>query len=142
MFDRVNIRSSVAVYEQIENLVRFAVASGRLKVGDQLPSIRELTQQLGLNPNTIAKAYRDLEVLGIVYTRRGMGVYINKGAEVKCRDTVRSQVVRSIHEAVSEAKAAGMSAKEVRGLVEKLYGAVGDPYGVDDALVRGLAKGK
>ena len=142
MFDQVNIRSSVAVYEQIENLVRFAVASGRLKVGDQLPSIRELTEQLGLNPNTITKAYRDLEVMGIVYTRRGMGVYINKGADAKCREAVRSQVVGRIHEAVSEAKAAGMTAKEVRGCVEKLYGAVGEPYGVDEALVRGLAKAK
>ena len=59
MFDRINIRSSVAAYVQIENLVRFAVASGRLKVDDRLPSVLQLTEQLGLNPNTITKAYRD-----------------------------------------------------------------------------------
>ncbi|MCC6156144.1 MAG: GntR family transcriptional regulator [Candidatus Hydrogenedentes bacterium] len=142
MFDQVNIRSSVAVYVQIENLVRFAVASGRLKVDDQLPSVLKLTEQLGLNPNTITKAYRDLEVMGIVYTRRGIGVYIKKGADTKCRDAVCSQIVGRIHEAVSEAKAAGMSAKEVRSLVAKLYGAVGEPYGIDEVLVRGLAKVK
>lgn len=142
MFDQVNIRSSVAVYVQIENLVRFAVANGRLKAGDQLPTMRELSDQLGLNPNTISKSYRDLEVMGIVYTRRGMGVYITEGAERKCRETVRGEVVRRIHEAVSEAKAAGMSAKEVRVCVGRLYGAVGEPYGVDESLVRALAKGE
>lgn len=141
MLDQVNIRSSLAVYVQIENLVRFGVASGRLKSGDQLPTVRELSGQLGMNPNTITRAYRDLEVMGIVYTRRGMGVYITEGAERKCRETVRGEVVSRIYEAVSEAKAADMSAKEVRGCVEKLYGGVGAPYGVDDALVRGLAKG-
>ena len=142
MFDQINIRSSVPVYEQIENHVRFALASGRLKAGDQLPTVRALEKQLGVNPNTVTKAYRDLEVMGLVYTRRGMGVYIEQDAEAKCRQAVRSQIVGRLHEAVSEAKASGMSLKDVRTCLEKLYAVAGDPYTIDEATVRRLAKGK
>lgn len=142
MFDQINIHSSVPVYEQIENHVRFAVASGALKGGDQLPSIRALMDQLDVNPNTVAKAYRDLEVMGLVYTRRGMGVYITQEAEARCRDRVRSEIAARLYEAVSEAKAAGMSAKDVRTCIEQLYAGARDPYTTDETLVRRLAKSK
>jgi GntR family transcriptional regulator len=142
MFENVNIESSVPVYEQIENHVRFAIASGKVKSGDQLPSIKALMKQLDVNPNTVAKAYRDLEVMGLVYTRRGMGVYVEQGAEARCRDAVRSQVLGRLHETVSEAKAAGMNLKEVRSCVEKLYAVAGDPYKEDEATIRALAKQK
>ncbi len=74
MMENINIYSDVAVYEQIENHVQFAIASGRLKSGDQLPTVRALSEKLDINPNTVAKAYRDLEVMGLLYARRGMGV--------------------------------------------------------------------
>jgi GntR family transcriptional regulator len=140
MFDKINIRSSVPVYEQIENHVRFAVASGRLKAGEQLPSIKALMEQLDVNPNTVAKAYRDLEVMGLVFTRRGMGVYIKPDAEERCRETVRTQIAGRLYEAVSEAKASGMSAKDVRTCIEQLYAGAGDPYTTDETLVRRLVK--
>ena len=65
MLTNIDIHSSVAVYVQIENQVQFAIASGKLKAGDQLPSVRELSERLEVNPNTVAKAYRDLEVMGL-----------------------------------------------------------------------------
>jgi GntR family transcriptional regulator len=142
MFDQVNIYSSVAAYAQIENLVRFAVASGRLKAGERLPAVRELADQSGLNANTITKAYRDLEVMGVVYMRRGVGVFIKDGAQAKCREAVRCEVAGRLHEIVSEALASGMSGKEVRALLGKLYRAVGEPYAVNDEVVRKLAKGE
>ena len=79
MLSSIDIHSSVAVYVQIENHVQFAISSGKLKPGDQLPSVRELSERLEVNPNTVAKAYRDLEVMGLLYTRRGMCVFVNKG---------------------------------------------------------------
>ena len=60
MLSNVDIYSSVAVYVQIENQVQFAIASGKLKPGDRLPSVRELSERIDVNPNTVAKAYRDL----------------------------------------------------------------------------------
>jgi GntR family transcriptional regulator len=142
MLSNINIRSSIAVYVQIENQVRFAIASGRLKAGDQLPSVRELSERLEVNPNTVAKAYRDLEVMGLLYTRRGMGVYINKGVDAKCREEVRKQIVGRLHEVASEAKAAGFSAADVKSVVEASLKEDGSLYGDTPASLLGLAKGK
>ena len=121
MFENVDIHSSIAVYAQIENQVQFGIASGRLKAGDRLPSIREVSEKLDLNPNTVAKAYRDLQVMGLVWTRRGMGVFVAKGAEAKCRDQSRRQILDRVREVAAEAKAAGMTLKEVQAAIEKSY---------------------
>jgi len=140
MFEKINIHSSVSVYNQIENQIQFAVASGKLKPGDRLPSIRELSETLGINPNTVAKAYRDLEVMGIVYSRRGMGVFINKGVEARIREDCRKRIVGRLHEVVSEAKAAGMSARDVKEISGASYASGGDPYGEVPGAV--MAAGK
>ena len=142
MFESINTKSSVAVYVQIENHVQFAVASGRLKAGDQLPSVREFSEKVGVNPNTVAKAYRDLEVMGIVWTRRGMGVFINKGVEVKCRNLCRSQIVAHVFEAVAEAKAAGLSEAEVKDVAAKSYASDVGPYGPVPDSILALARAK
>lgn len=142
MLSNVDINSSIAVYVQIENQVQFAIAAGKLKAGDQLPSVRELSERLEVNPNTVAKAYRDLEVMGLLYTRRGMGVFINKGVEVKCRENVRLRIIYRLHEVVSEAKAAGLSPSEVKQIVEESLKSDASLYAPAPAQVMGLAKGK
>jgi GntR family transcriptional regulator len=128
MLTHIDATSSVAVYLQIENHVQFAIASGRLSTGDQLPSVRELSERLDVNPNTVAKAYRDLEVMGLVYTRRGMGVFVNKGAEAKCRDSCRRGIITRLHEVVAEAKAAGMEVGEIVDIAGLSYKHDGAPY--------------
>ena len=142
MFENINIDSSVAVYVQIENHVQFAIASGRMKPGDQLPSVRELSEGLHVNPNTVAKAYRDLEVMGLVYTRRGMGVYINKGVEAKCRQQCHERIVGRMHEVVAEAKAAGLTSNEIKEITKMSYATDVDPYGPTPASLTALAKAK
>ena len=142
MFENINIHSSVAVYVQIENSVQFAVASGRLKTGDKLPSVREATEKMNVNPNTVAKAYRDLEVMDILYTRRGMGVFINKGADVKCKEGTRHRLVGRLHEVVSEAKAAGMTAQEIKAISAASCAIDAEPYGEVPASLLAMAKSK
>jgi len=142
MFEHINIHSSVAVYMQIENHVQFAVSSGQLNAGEQLPSVRELSEKLDVNPNTVAKAYRDLEVMGIVYTRRGMGVYINKGCEKKCREQCRVRIVAKIFEVSAEAKASGMSRTELNEIAAKSFASDVGPYSPAPASVMALAKAK
>ena len=141
MLSSIDINSSVAVYVQIENHVQFAIASGRLKPGDQLPSVRELSERLNVNPNTVAKAYRDLEVMGLLYTRRGMGVFVNKGVEGKCRDECRKRIIGRLHEVVAEAKAAGMTAREVSEVTDKSYQTESGPYSATPNSLTALAKG-
>lgn len=128
MISHIDTNSSVAVYLQIENHVKFAIASGRLEAGDQLPSVRELSDRLDINPNTVAKAYRDLEITGLVYTRRGTGVYVNKGADAKCRESCRRDIVNRLHEVVAEAKASGMDIGEIVDIAGLSYKHDGAPY--------------
>ncbi len=128
MINSVDITSSVPVYVQIENHVRFAIAAGRLKPGDQLPSVRELSERLGVNPNTAAKAYRDLEVMGLLFTRRGMGVFVCKDVEEKCREECRRRITERMHEVISEAKAAGMNKSDIESIVEKCVLSAAEPY--------------
>jgi GntR family transcriptional regulator len=142
MLCSIDINSSVAVYVQIENHVQFAIASGKLTAGDQLPSVRELSERLGVNPNTVAKAYRDLEVMGLLYTRRGMGVFVNKGIENKCREDCRKRIIQRMHEVVSEAKAAGMTGKEVSDLSGKSFQSDEGPYGNVPSELLSMAKTK
>lgn len=141
MISNIDIHSSVAVYVQIENHVQFAIASGRLGPGDQLPSVRELSERLEVNPNTVAKAYRDLEVMGLLYTRRGMGVFVNKGIEVKCREECRKRIIGRLHEVIAEAKASGMDPDEVNEVVEKSLSIDSSPYGPTPPQLLQLAKG-
>jgi len=142
MLASIDIHSTVAVYIQIENHIQFAIASGKLKAADQLPSVRELSERLGVNPNTVAKAYRDLEVMGLLYTRRGMGVFVNKGIENKCREDCRKRIITRMHEVVAESKAAGLSKKDVLDIVDKSMATESSPYAETPAPLLALAKKK
>lgn len=128
MFTSVNIYSSVAVYVQIENEVQFAVASGKLKPGDKLPSVRQVSETLTVNPNTVAKAFRDLEVMGIVFTRRGMGVYISKDAQERCRKNCRGMLARKTFQITQEALSMGLSKKVFSDLISRCWAIDGSPY--------------
>lgn len=76
MLFHVDASSSVPIYVQIVDQVKSATASGLLKAGEQLPSVRELAISLTVNPNTIARAYQELERDGIIYTSRGRGTFV------------------------------------------------------------------
>ena len=129
MINSVNIQSSVPVYEQIENHVQFAIASGKLQPGDRLPPVKQLAERLGVNFNTVAKSYRDLEVMGLIYTRRGMGCFIKKGLESKCKEVCRTRIIKHLHEVAQEAKAAGIPKKDLVELIGKSFASDSTPYG-------------
>lgn len=129
LLSSVDLQSSVAVYVQIENHVQFAISSGRLKPGDQLPAVRELSERLKVNTNTVSKAYRDLVVMGLLYTRRGMGVFVSKDIEEKCKDDCRRRVLTRLNEVVCESRAAGFDDKEIVEIVEKVLKLKTNPYG-------------
>lgn len=72
----INTRDGVPIYLQVVNQIKYLVAAGRLSAGEELPPIRVLAEKLVVNPNTIARAYRELEQIGIVEKRRTAGTYI------------------------------------------------------------------
>lgn len=140
MLKSVNFDSNVPVYDQIENHVQYGIASGELKEGDKLPTVRELADRLGVNPNTVAKSYRDLEVMKLITGRRGEGYFINKGVKAKVRQKCLTQVTERLYEVVSEAKAAGMTKKQIESIIGKSLDAEADLYGATPKALLSLVK--
>ena len=124
----VNIQSSIAVYTQVENLVQFSISTGFYKAGDTLPSVRDMSVMLDVNPNTITKAYRDLELLGLVKARRGIGVIVSDSALKLCKERSRACVREHLWEAVSECLGCGMTGKEIVKTVDKWVKQNPKPY--------------
>jgi GntR family transcriptional regulator len=121
---RLDLQSGVPVYRQIIDQVHGGVASGILSVGDQLPTVRQLAVDLSINPNTVARAYRELELGGLLETHQGTGTFISTqkmrgGEEQRARQL--SQIVGDF---VARAGAAGFT---VENLIEELRELVAEP---------------
>jgi len=142
MFEHIDVRSNIAVYVQIENQVQFAIASGKLKADDPLPSLQKLATNVGVNINTVSKAYRDLQVMGYVYAVRGSGVFVKKGIEGQCRELVRQRIIERLHEVVAEAKAAGMTSTKTKEIARKSYSSDAGLYAETPKSLLALAKSK
>jgi len=87
---RLDLNSGVPVYRQIIDQVLVAIASGALKAGDQLPTVRQTSVDLSINPNTVMRAYRELEIRGVLTTQQGTGTFIAP-AEVKPDEAERQR---------------------------------------------------
>ncbi|WP_047814811.1 GntR family transcriptional regulator [Rhodopirellula islandica] len=119
MFFTVDPSNGVPIYSQIVRQVKFAVAEQTLRPGQLLPSVRQLSQQLAVNPNTVARAFQDLQSEGVIETLRGRGVVVCKGAVERCRKQRQSILAERLSAVLTEALQAGLSAKEVRKLVDE-----------------------
>jgi GntR family transcriptional regulator len=119
MLFKVQRESLVPVYEQIFTQIIFGIAAGDLEVGELIPSVRELGARLVVNPNTMARAYRELEQRGIVVTRPGKGMEVTSEAPLLCQEA-RQEIIRGrIREALREAAASALPVEEVRRLVDE-----------------------
>src|SRR5438876_7922410 len=106
------------IYEQIIDRVTFAVAVGDLEPGTLIPSVRELAQQLLVNPNTVARAFQELERRGVLTVRRGLGMEVTAEAPAACRAQRRELVRGRIRQALREAASSALEPEEIRKLVE------------------------
>jgi len=110
---RLDMRSGTPVYRQIIDQVTGGIAAGALEPGDQLPTVRQLAVDLSINPNTVMRAYRELEIRGVLETQQGTGTFISH-QKVK-RDEVERQrrLNQLIGEFVARAGAAGFTLQEL-----------------------------
>ena len=109
----LDLRSGVPVYRQLIDQVRSGVASGSLTSGDQLPTVRQLAVDLAINPNTVMRAYRELELGGFLETHQGTGTFIsNKKLEKKSAERER-QLGQMAGEFAARAGAAGFTLEEL-----------------------------
>ncbi len=111
--------SSVPVYRQITEQVRLAVATGRLAVAEQLPSVRALAEQLVVNPNTVARAYADLAREGLIETRQGRGVFVIPKRRVFHAAEGRRRLEPLLNSLLSEALALDVSPEDLQEAFEK-----------------------
>jgi GntR family transcriptional regulator len=116
MILRLNQSSGIPLYLQLMEQVKHAVETGALKSGDQLPTIRKLAEDLVMNPNTVARAYRELEHEGIIDLKHGSGAFVVESTAWKAKVTKKAQAV--VQSAVERLVASGLSADEIRRLVE------------------------
>jgi GntR family transcriptional regulator len=118
MLLRPNPASGVPIYLQLMEQVKHAIEIGALRVGEQLPGIRPLAEELVINPNTVAKAYRELEHEGVIELRHGAGAFVSGNARPKkLTDNLRAgQAI--VADAVERLRARGLSAEEIRRLFE------------------------
>jgi GntR family transcriptional regulator len=113
---RLNHSSGVPLYLQLIGQVKHAVETGALRSGDQLPAIRKLAEDLVMNPNTVARAYRELEHEGIIELRHGSGAFISEAQAWKTAVIRKAQAV--VQAAVEKLAAFGLGGDEIRRLLE------------------------
>ena len=101
---RISQSDGVPIYLQIVNQVKYLVASGRMAPGDELPPIRTLAEQLLINPNTVARAYRELELAGVVTKRRTAGTYVSDTTSPLARRERLKIVTERIDALLAEAR--------------------------------------
>jgi GntR family transcriptional regulator len=118
MWFNIHPESPIPIFEQIVSQIIFNIAAGGLAVGDLIPSVRDLGMRLTVHPNTVAKAFQELERLGVVTARRGRGMEVTPDAPKICQLQRRERVGKHIREALREAVSSGLSAEEIRRLVE------------------------
>jgi GntR family transcriptional regulator len=109
----ISANDGVPIYLQIVNQVKYLVASGRLAAGEELPPIRVLAERLLINPNTVARAYRELEVAGVVTKRRTAGTFISDAGSPLARRERLKILTERIDALLSEARQMGFDLDEV-----------------------------
>ncbi len=122
MFFQVDPADQLAIYEQIVRQIKFAVADRSLKPGELVPSVRELARSLAINPNTVARAYRELQDDRILEAVRGTGLAVTPEAFKSCQKQRRSLLRDRIRQVFREAASSGIDKEELDKIVEEESG--------------------
>ncbi|KAA5538750.1 GntR family transcriptional regulator [Roseiconus nitratireducens] len=119
MFFSVDVQSDVAIYLQLVRQVKFAIAAGTLRPGQLLPSVRALSGQVALNPNTVARAFGQLQTDGVVESLRGRGMVVREEAVALCRQEREAVLRERIGGVLGEAWNAGLSKAQIKTFVDE-----------------------
>jgi GntR family transcriptional regulator len=117
----IDTKHPTPLYHQLERSIKFAIATGKLRIGEQLPTVRQLAVELKINANTVAKVYAELEKSGVLQTRRGVGTFVHdRPAEVTFNRRDRERHLRELTDHfIAETHSRGFSIDEV---IEHLEG--------------------
>lgn len=120
MFLQIDFADSLAIYDQIVRQYKFAVAGGVLSEGELIPSVRELARELTINPNTVARAYRQLQDNRVLTPVRGTGLAVAAGARKRCRDEREELIQTRLEQVFAEARQSRIDPQKLRAMIEKL----------------------
>ncbi len=116
----IDFRSGLPIYTQVVEQIKGMIASGRIKPGDQLPTVRALAQELRVNFNTIARAYRMLDESGIISTQQGRGTYILELPPPEVSEKIRQQTLQALTDRyLEDAARLGCEPEEIKALIQK-----------------------
>ncbi len=119
---KIDFRSREPITDQIRKQIRFLIATGRLRPGDQLPTVRQLAADLRVNFNTIARAYRALDEEGLISTQHGRGTFVLEPPSDAAPEELRRRVVEeAVQKCVETARELGFTKEEISRLVEKSF---------------------
>ena len=121
---RLDARSGVPVYRQLIDQVQGGIAAGVLLAGDQLPTVRQVAVDLAINPNTVLRAYRELEIRGVLDTHQGTGTFISERKVPQDEAERDRQLEQLVTEFVARAGSGGFTVKE---LMERLRERIPEP---------------
>ena len=124
----IDPRSHIPIYLQIADGIREAVAAGVYLPGEVIPSLKAMSLEAQVNPNTVQKAYDELAREGLIYTQRGKGLFVAEQGNTSAKTAAQQSVQRTFQEGVRAARAAGMSVREIR----KVFSAA-----LDDSSTKG-----
>jgi GntR family transcriptional regulator len=129
----IDPRSSSPIYEQIIAAIKESIIKGILQPGDKLPSVRELASMLTTNPNTVSKAYAELERLKIIETLRGRGTFVSLDYKPKLEEDKMARLKEDLKKVLMDAHYLGIKKSEITEIMEELYNELsGDSNGRSD----------
>lgn len=117
MFLHIDPADELAIYDQIVRQLKFAIAAGVLRPGELVPSVRETARQLAVNPNTVARAFRELQTEQVLHTVRGTGLAVTEDAPERCRRDRKELIRHRVRGALREACRSRLSVDEIRNMV-------------------------
>jgi DNA-binding transcriptional regulator YhcF (GntR family) len=123
---RIDLSGTQPLGEQIRTEIRDAIARGEVRPGESLPTVRQLAADLGINLNTVARAYRFLEAEGLVTTIRGRGTVVRSAREtpVLAKRPLKDRIRRAVRQVISDARLAGLQREELEELFAKEASAI------------------
>lgn len=124
---QINYRDSRPIYEQVKDGIRKLAYSGMVGPDEKIPSVRELASKLAINPNTISKAYKELEQEGFIYTLSGRGTFINQDFDLN--DRRKTELFQQFDKVVKELFESGVSSAELKKRIDDLKGGSTDDSG-------------
>ena len=115
----IRLEGKLPIYEQLYNGIAQLISAGRLLPDEKLPAVREVAKQLGINPNTVQKAYSQLEQAGLIYSRPAMGSYV--ASENDAAKALRSEALDRLNTELIAAKRSGIVKEEVFALADEIW---------------------